>query len=131
MSGTPVATVMQKCPGSQLLLGCRKIGTQNLLVAAMAPRTDVFFETGSGNNLQPLHDANGVSWYYDPSYSWGFVHQGDGAMRNSCDVQNMPNPDQRLCWHTGANTLNGGFRCGSNTYLNSDNTWERLVFSAN
>jgi hypothetical protein len=130
-NGTQLTTVMQKCPGAYLLLGCRQVGTQPLLVAAMAPRADVTFETGGGGALQPLHDANGVSWYYDASYSWGFVNLGAGAMRNSCDTQDQPNPEKRLCWHTGAGAFNGGFRCGTNKSLNADNTWERVIFSAN
>ena len=54
-------------------------------VAAHAPRTDVLFDTGTGN---VPHDANGVGWYYNGNWSWGFAPQGaTGALDNSTGVR--------------------------------------------
>lgn len=131
-SGTSLATIQAGCSQAHLLLGCRMVGSPDLLVAAHAPRADVLFDTGTGNTP---HDANGVGWYYNDSHSWGFAEQGDPISRNSCDTTASswdgyagPNPDKRLCWHTGSGTIDGGWRCGDNIELNSNNSWERVVF---
>jgi hypothetical protein len=34
-----------------------------------------------------------------------------------------------MCWHTGGNNINSGYRCGSND-LNGGFNWERVVFEA-
>jgi hypothetical protein len=107
-------------------MACRPVGQQNYTVLAMADRDDVIFDTGNGNNP---HNANGVGWYYSGSYSWGFAKEGDPIQRSSCDTQNV-NPTLRLCWHTGGGTINGGWRCGSTTGLNGNNSWERKLFHA-
>jgi hypothetical protein len=122
-----VNTILQMCPGSNLLMGCRMKGSQTLLLAAEAPRADVLFD--EGQNAAGVHMANGTGWYFSASYSWGFVKGGDTPQRNSCDVGNT-NPDQRLCWHSGGGTLNGGYRCGSVTGLNGDQNYERILFTS-
>jgi len=130
-SGTALATILNGCKGSNLLLACRQAAQPNtLLLAAEAPRADVTFETGGGmcTNNQMVHQANGVGWYYDASWSWGFVKGGDTANLCSCDTANT-DPGERLCWHTGGMNINGGYRCGSTTGLNGDMTYERLIFS--
>jgi len=88
--------------------------------------SDVTFDTGTGNTP---HNANGVGWYYNDSYSWGFARQGDPISRSTCDIEGG-NPESRLCWHTGGGNINGGWRCGSATDLNGSNAYERLIFHA-
>jgi hypothetical protein len=34
-----------------------------------------------------------------------------------------------MCWHTGGQTINSGYRCGAND-LNGNSQWERAVFQA-
>src|SRR5262249_23498443 len=68
-----LAQIQTDCAGSKLLLGCRLAGDTTLAVAAQGPTTDVLFDTGSS---QTPHDANGVGWYFNSSYSWGFAPQG-------------------------------------------------------
>ncbi len=129
-ANTSLQTILNMCTGSNLLLACRKVNTNTLLVAAEAPRADVIFMTQGGNCNpgQQTHMANGAGWYYNTSWSWGFVKGGDTADLCSCDTSNV-DPNQRLCWHTGGGNINGGYRCGSATGLNGDNTYERLVYS--
>jgi hypothetical protein len=126
-------TVMGACNKSKLLMACRPVGAANWSVVAMAPKTDVTFDTGTGNTT---HIANGVGWYFNSSYSWGFAPQGDAVSRSSCDIEASSiqpggmDGDKRICWHTGGNSLNGGWRCGKSDSLNSDNGWERALFQA-
>ncbi|MSP60121.1 MAG: hypothetical protein EXR72_07225 [Myxococcales bacterium] len=131
-----VATILQKCGGNYLLLGCRQAGSATLTLAAMAPRADVIFDTGA-NNTTATHLANGVAWYFSSSHSWGFAPSGDKVNLNSCDnygVGNVVDPNGhgplRMCWHTAGGSLNSGYRCGA-TDLNGSNIWERLVYTAN
>jgi hypothetical protein len=132
-SGTSVGLILAACNQAKLLLGCRTVGSPTLLVAANAPRTDVDFDTGTSN---VPHDANGVGWYFNPDYSWGFAPQGDPINRNSCDVAASsiggagPDPDKRLCWHTSGGSISSGWRCGANDSLNGNAAFERMVFEA-
>lgn len=119
-------TMEAACTGSQIMLACRATGSDTLLVAANAPRDEVFFNTGDvGNNL---NEANGVDWYYSLNRSMGFAPVGEGVMRNSADVQDRSSP-LRLSWHTNIGFVQG-WRCGSNTSLNSSSSFEKLIFQA-
>ncbi len=122
----PISTITAACTGTHMLLACRQTGSTVLTAAAYAPVADVTYDTGTGNTL---HNANGVGWYYNSSYSWGFVREGDSVSRNSCDTGTGVAPTERLCWHTSGGSLSGGYRCGSTTSLNSSTAWERVVFS--
>jgi len=125
--GTPLPTILAQCSGARLLLGCRPVGSDTLTVAANAPRADVTFDTGTGNIT---HDANGVGWYYNNNWSWGFARAGDVLERNSCDMA-TGNPEDRLCWHTSGDAIRTGWRCGANIWLNSDPAWERVIYQTN
>jgi hypothetical protein len=132
-SGTTIAAIQAACSQSKLLMGCRTSGASTLLLAANAPRTDVFFDTGTGNTP---HNANNVGWYYSASYSWGFAPMGSPLNRNSCDIvdsQSFPgglasDGAFRLCWHTGGSAIDAGWRCGKPDFLG--NGYERLVYQA-
>jgi len=126
-SSTPLTTILAQCNKANLLIGCRVTGSSTLQLAAHAPRADVIFDTGTGNIT---HNANGVGWYYNNSWSWGFVLAGDPVFRNSCDTGGAPNNNLRMCWHTGGGFINGGYRCGADSGLNGDFSHERLVFHA-
>jgi len=122
-----MASVVSGCVGSQLLLGCMPNGNPNLTVAAMGLKTDVTFVTGNNScNQNKTHAANGVEWYYDPTYSWGFLKQGDSKSLCSCDTDST-DPTLRLCWHASGV---GGYRCGSTTGLNSSAAYTRVVYVA-
>lgn len=124
VDGVPIANVSTSCASSQMMMACRPVGSPNLTVLAQAPKTDVMFDTGTGN---VLHVANGVGWYFNNSWSWGFAAVGDVVNRNSCDVVAGGN---RMCIHTSSNNLDGGYRCGATLGLNGDNTWERIFYTA-
>jgi hypothetical protein len=128
-SATTLATIQAACPQAQLLLGCRATGSTTLITAANAPRTDVLFDTGT-NDQTTLHTANGVGWYFNSSWSWGYVQAGDAVQKFSCDVLTSGANDKRTCWHTSAGNINGGYRCGVNTGLNGSGAYERVIFQA-
>jgi len=121
--GEPIADILATCDRAHLMMACRPVGATTLTVAAWAPRTAVTTDTGRGNMTT---NANGVEWYFNDSYSWGFASGGDTVNRSSCDTDN-DNPELRLCWHTNAGSTQGGWRCGASTNL-FDDTWERLLF---
>jgi hypothetical protein len=129
---TSISSVRQSCDGSLLMMACRVKGSSTLQLVAYASRDDVMFETGSSNTP---HDANGVGWYFSSGYSWGFAPQGDPISRSSCDIQASSlqsgvDGDKRICWHTTSGVIQGGWRCGLKDGLNSDTSYERMLFTA-
>jgi hypothetical protein len=122
--------ILAQCNGDPLLLAGGPTGSSTLTVLAAAPRADVLFDTGDGTspNFNVPHDANGSGWYFNPDYSWGFAKQGDPIDRDSCDVQDDPNPDLRLCWHTSGGNLDNGYRAGAALPLNGSTDYTRYIF---
>jgi hypothetical protein len=122
-------TILSQCDKSKLLLACRPLGQATFTLAAMAPRVDVLFPCGVQPNC--TKQSNGVGWYFDASFSWGFAPGNLPVNRNSCDFDNggVISPELRMCWHTGNNSMNTGYRCGNND-LNSNPMWERIVYEA-
>jgi len=120
-----ISTVLANCTGDNLMLACSPTGGPTLTVLAQAPRADVTFDTGTGNTT---NNANGVEWYFNDDFSWGFAPGGASVSRSSCDTANT-SPDERLCLHTNSGFIDNGWRCGSNTGLNSSSAWERVIFS--
>lgn len=125
-TGLTAAGVLAACTGDNLMLACRPTGSGVLTVAAHAPRADVTFDTG-GNDTP--HNANGVGWYFNDDFSWGFAAEGDSIDLNICDISST-NGGSRLCWHTQQSPPLGGWRCGTNTNLNSSPSFERVVYQA-
>ena len=120
-----IANILASCNKANLMLACLVEGIDNTYtVLAQAPRADVTFATPSDTGT--VHVANGTAWYFNTSQSWGFAKEGDAVFKNSCDTQGT-NADQRLCWHTSAGNIAGGWRCGSTTGLNSSAAWRRVV----
>ena len=117
-------SITAACTKANIMVACRQTGSATLTLAAQAPRTDVFFNTGDGNNV--VHNANGVGWYFSTNYSMGFAPLGAAVQRNQADVLAGP---QRLSWHT-LSFFGGGYRCGDTTGLNNSAAWERIVYHA-
>ncbi|MBW8310572.1 MAG: hypothetical protein K0M64_00935, partial [Rhizobium sp.] len=132
--GVPMATILAGCSEENIMYACRPVGDPNFTLVAAAPRADVFFDTGNpGTNpggYNTPHDANGVGWYYNDSYSYGFAPQGEPLSRSSCDV-NGSQGNLRMCVHTNAGALHpaGGYRCGTTT-LNGNGGWEHVILQA-
>jgi hypothetical protein len=122
-AGAPIADILATCNQGLLMLAGGQNGSPTLTVLAAAPRADVIFDTGTSNTP---HDANGSGWYFNASWSWGSAKQGDPIERDNCDIvgdsddPTGPNGDLRLCWHTEAGALDGGFRAGTVDFLNSE-----------
>ena len=117
-------SILNKCNGSKLLLSCRMVGAPNLKIAAMGDRADVLYDCGDAQTCS--HVANGVAWYFSKEFSWGFAKAGDAVDRAQCDFGAGGDDSSRLCWHTGLSA--GGFRCGEAAFLNTDQTWERVIY---
>ncbi|MFO0759880.1 MAG: hypothetical protein U0359_25570 [Byssovorax sp.] len=130
-SGPDLGSLLATCNKSKLLMACRPVGQQNFTLLAMGPRLDVTFDCGQQDNC--TKQSNGVGFYFSNSWSWGFAPGGQAVHRFSCDYTDAGNPlpfaDQRMCWHTGGNSINSGYRCGAND-LNGAANWQRLLFHA-
>ena len=118
-------TVLADCPGDLLMLSCRETDSSTLTLLAQGDRSDVTFDTGFNSNV--LHTANGVGWYFNTVFSWGFVREGDSVSKNECDVDSSVANNERLCWHL---TNSGGYRCGATENLNASVDFERIVYQA-
>ncbi|MCB9548300.1 MAG: hypothetical protein H6706_20990 [Myxococcales bacterium] len=125
--GVGLDGVFAGCEGDQMMLACRPVGNANLTLAAEGVRDEVLLDVG--NDAAAAHQHNGTTWYYSPTFSMGFAPGGEPVNRSSCDFNpgNQTVPEQRMCWHTGENALQSGYRCGAND-LNGDNGWERLIY---
>ena len=135
--GTPLTNILTGCNKASLMIACRPVGSTNFTLAAWAQRGDVTFDTG--NNEDITHNANGLDWYYNGDASWGFLPTGATATKNSCDggdrtdeFWNDFTDPNRLCWHTGSDAIQEGWRCGTttnNNYMN-ESQWERVILQA-
>uniref|UniRef100_UPI0030D974A9 hypothetical protein n=1 Tax=uncultured Arenimonas sp. TaxID=546226 RepID=UPI0030D974A9 len=126
-NGIPLATILANCSEENIMYACRLVGDPNFNVLAQAPRVDVFTDTGLGNATT---SSNNVEWYFDNEQSIGFAPGGETVTRTSCDTTNTGNND-RMCIHTDGGNMSGGWRCGSNTGLNANAAWERVILQAN
>ena len=126
---TTIGMIQSSCTGTYTLMACAPVpstGTYQLLAAG--PTASVFTNTGSVTDSTVTTVANGVGWYFDTNFSWGFVPAADAPENNECDILSTPDDDLRLCWHTVSGA--GGYRCGSDLGLNGSTTYARFVFSA-
>jgi hypothetical protein len=123
-----LTSISGPCNKSKILIGCRVTNSNTLTVAANAPRSDVFFNTGDNNSI--THIANNVAWYFSTNYSMGFAPVGVYVSRYSCDTGggNPSQDTQRLCWHTTGGNFSNGWSCGATS--NTGN-YERLIYHSN
>lgn len=136
-SNVSVASIFdQIAAGSQIMLAAIKDGSTTFDVLAAARVEDVLQVTA----LNQTHAANGANWYFNGS-SMGFAGLNDTIKQFSADVAGsgefgFPVVERdRLSWHTsGSNasdmTIDGGWRSGSNIWLNSSTDWNRVVLVA-
>lgn len=119
-----MAEVLAACNEDELLLGCRPVNQPTLNLAATGERAEVLTDLGQQRNA--VHNHNGVDWYFSDNYSLGFVGEGTGVTRSSCDTGNV-RPELRMCWHSRGGQITSGYRCGA-TFLNGNGNWERLIY---
>ena len=110
-----------QCTKAKLMLGCRRRSSNTIQTLAWASRECVFTDTG--RTQRGVTSCEGTNWYFSYSYSWGFVKQGDGVYRNSCDTDRSGCNDCRMCWHTPGD----GYRCGADRG-HSYSAFEKIIF---
>lgn len=138
---TTIAGALAGCTGDRLMLAGARTDSSILQLLAQADATDVLTPTPYNG----VHTANGSDWYFNGS-SMGFAPVGFGISQNSADTASAPgfgsagdDGTNRLSWHTSGNdgfggptNLNGGWRVGNITFLNSaPSGFTRYIFTAN
>lgn len=136
-SGTSLSGLQSQCSGDLIMFAGAANGSTDIQVLAWAPRADVFFVTPDCSNQ--VHNANGSDWYFNLSCSMGFAPERFGISQDSADTGSAPgwgfqpgdSGEQRLSWHTESGTLDGGWRVGNTTFLNSEPSgFTRYIFQA-
>lgn len=135
--GVSVASIFSGiAAGSQVMLAAIKDGSTTFDVLAAASVEDVLQVTA----IDQTHTANGANWYFNGS-SMGFAGLNDSIHQYTADVAGSgefgyPTVERdRLSWHTSGTdasnmVINGGWRSGSNIWLNSSADWSRVVLVA-
>ncbi len=122
-----------------VMLGAINNATGILDVLAWATLADVTTVTA----WNTTHEANGAEWYFNSS-SMGFAGEGDTIYQQSADTngscwmggEGCVAERDRLSWHTSGwdgapSQVNGGWRSGSNIWLNDSTAFDRVVFTTN
>ena len=124
--GTITVTTAPLRPSEQyVILAGKAVGSSTIILAAAAPTSAVFTETVL-NTPQLL---NGTYWYNTPSKSIGFAPTAT-ISQNTADVTDrFSGGDLRLSWHL--NNIQGGWRLGSLTELNSSTAYLKQVWTWN
>lgn len=130
-----IANLFANCNGDYIMLASEFNNSGILDVLAAALFSDVTTYTA----LNTTHQANGVSWYFN-DHSMGFAGLNDTISQSSADIEGSfwsetPEND-RLSWHTSGDGslplyVDGGWRSGTNYFLNTATDWSRLVFTTN
>lgn len=129
-NGVSIADIFNKiAAGSQVMLAAIKDGSTTFDVLAAASVEDVLQVTA----IDQTHTANGANWYFNGD-SMGFAGLNDSIHQYTADVAGSGERD-RLSWHTSGTdasnmVINGGWRSGSNIWLNSSTDWNRVVLVA-
>ena len=122
--GTITATTAPLRPSEQyVILAGKAVGSSTIILAAAAPTSAVFTETVL-NTPQLL---NGTYWYNTPSKSIGFAPTAT-ISQNTADQVDTSSV-LRLSWHL--NNIEGGWRLGSLTELNSSTAYLKQVWTWN
>lgn len=124
----PANSILGEYKDSLIMLAGREIGSDSFTVLAQALYYDVFYITNNGyDDRYSTHNANGAEWYYTPDWSWGFAPAGNGVDLYNADISNLEDP-LRMSLHTMDGV--GGWRIGTNTYLNDSTSWETVILVA-
>jgi hypothetical protein len=107
---------ISSCSGPYLFVGAKVSGY--IFLGAWGPVAEVQTTTA----VNSPHIYNGVYWYFN-SQSFGFS-LNPSISQSSGDTAST-DPDYRLSWHIGS----GGYRAGSETGLNSDTTYSKVIYN--
>ena len=122
--GTITATTAPLRPSEQyVILAGKAVGSSTIILAAAAPTSAVFTETV----LNTPQLINGTYWYNTPSNSIGFAPTAT-ISQNTADQVDTSSV-LRLSWHL--NNIEGGWRLGSLTELNSSTAYLEQVWTWN
>ena len=122
--GTITATTAPLRPSEQyVILAGKAVGSSTIILAAAAPTSAVFTETV----LNTPQLINGTYWYNTPSKSIGFAPTAT-ISQNTADQVDTSSV-LRLSWHL--NNIQGGWRLGSLTELNSSTAYLKQVWTWN
>jgi hypothetical protein len=141
--GPSLAQIQAQCNLDKILYTCSNdtAAPDVYQVAAWGHRADVFFVEADMSNQ--VRESNNAYFYFNNSGSMGFSPNST-IYQQSADTTDSPDfpPDQfgsgaqRISWHTGAGNVQGGWRCGNNTYLNAGtdpktgNAFSRYILQA-
>ena len=128
----PASNLTSACTGTYILLAGGPVGADTYTVAAAGERTAVFGVTGS--NVTTLN--NGTYWYFNPSASMGFapISSISQSSADTFDASYSPSGNTgpwRMSWHRSGSNINGGWRAGLVTWLNSSTDYVRVAYMAN
>ena len=118
--------ILTRCDEQILLLGCRRIGEEAVSVAAMGDREAILIPSEFADRT-PENVHNGVNWYFNNDYSWGFAPAGAEVDVFSCDRVVDDRSGERVCWYTSADKVRPGYRCGADI-VNASGIWERFIY---
>ena len=139
MDNNQIEEIRNKCHGEKVFVGCKRVGSDRLTVAAWGRRTTVFTDVTDGNhncrsNCKSKKEE-GTNWYRT-SKTWGFAAQDDEIYLNWADIGDTAGPapqsstaGTRLSWMTYGGY--SGYRCGADKNLGPSNAWEKVFFHAN
>ena len=129
-----ISSMFANATGDYVMLAAIRDGSSTFDVLAAGLQSEV--RTVTGHNQ--THVSNGVGGYYNAS-SLGFAGPTDTIFQTTADVNGSSYIGQaserdRLSWHTqgsgsGPTEVNGGWRSGSNIYLNDSTDWDRVVLT--
>ena len=125
--------IRKKCHGEKVFVGCKRVGSDRLTVAAWGRKTTVFTDiTDEEKDCESdckFKTEAGTKWYRTPK-AWGFAAQGDDLYLSWADYGYPQTNTARLSWYLNQ-SKRGGYRCGAFEGLYTSNDWEKVFFHAN
>jgi len=121
-----LSDIMNDCQGTNIMYGCRETSSAHWKLIGYGDRDKAFTSSDSNGIVD-----GAVKWYFSEDLGgMGFADSNDDILLRPCDHMELES-DNRLCWHVSDNTMNDGWRCGDESWLNSDTTWERSIWTTN
>ena len=120
-STSEINSIRNSCSASSILcVGCYAAYSSYLTSVACGGCLQITQQT----TMNTPNLVNGVYWYFTSSYSFGYSDTYS-INQNSADIDSQSDAS-KISWHVDQGV--GGWRCGSNTYLNGDNTYYKVIY---